>query len=116
MADTSDPSGPDASELRQRLTTNADTPQRGLTEETAESVVRKLNQERDARGVKDEKDRRTYGRTPDGTGEYFQCSPRRDVERTCVVAIDRCNGTYPCLCRRSTQFTLFLRSTDPSIV
>jgi hypothetical protein len=69
--------GVDASGLRERLTQQPDAPQKASSLESAHETVRTLN-EQEAKGDKDEKDRKTYGRTPDGTGEYFQCSPKYD--------------------------------------
>ena len=58
----------DASGLRERLPQQPDAPQKASSVETAQDAVKQLNaQEQD----KDEKEQRTYGRTPDGTGEYL---------------------------------------------
>jgi phosphatidylethanolamine N-methyltransferase len=84
MTDAAQSLGVDASGLRERLTQQSDAPQKASSSETAHETVRALN-EQEAKGDKDEKDRKTFGRTPDGTGEYFQCSPRYDS------TLDRCN-------------------------
>ena len=59
--------GIDASELREKLPQNPDTPQKAVSVETAQAAVKQLNEKESG---KDEKDQKTYGRTPDGTGEY----------------------------------------------
>ena len=60
--------GLDASGLRERLTQKPDAPQQGLSIETASDTVKALNREEEQNG-KSEKDKKTYGRTLDGTGE-----------------------------------------------
>lgn len=70
----------DASGLRERLLQKPDAPQQASSAESAHEAVKELNT-REANNGKDEKDKKTYGRTPDGTGEYFQCSPRHGVGR-----------------------------------
>lgn len=85
MTDSNDAAGVDANGLRERLPNKPEAPQKAQSVETAQEAVRALNEQEQA-GDKDEKDRKTYGRTPDGTGEYFQCSPRHGVERASVVS------------------------------
>lgn len=80
MTDSNEPAGVDASGLRERLPNKPEAPQKAKSVETAQQAVRALNEQEQADG-KDEKDRKTYGRTLDGTGEYFQCSPRLGLER-----------------------------------
>lgn len=72
---TSSESGVDASGLRERLLSKPDAPQQASSSETAHEAVKALNQQEASNG-KDEKDKKTYGRTPDGKGEYlyFHCS------------------------------------------
>lgn len=86
MADTNEPAGIDASGLRERLSNKPDAPQKALSVDTAQQAVQALNRQEEKEN-KAEKDKKTYGRTPDGTGEYFQCSPRRDVSGAFVVAL-----------------------------
>lgn len=59
--------GVDASGLRERLLQKPDAPQQA-SPETAHEAVKALNRQ-EANNGKDEKDRKTFGRTPDGTGE-----------------------------------------------
>ena len=59
-----------ANGLRERLPAQdptSDVPQKS---ETAQEAVRALN-EQESNDDKDEKDKKTYGRTPDGTGASF---------------------------------------------
>lgn len=67
MSEASGTAGVDASGLRERLPQQPDAPQKAASVETAQDAVRQLNQQE---ADKDEKDKRTYGRTPDGTGAY----------------------------------------------
>ena len=88
MNAANEPNGVDASGLRERLPNKPEAPQKALSVETAQEAVRALNEQEQAEG-KDEKDRKTYGRTLDGTGEYSQqCSPRHGVERTSFCRSD----------------------------
>ncbi|KAF2164899.1 hypothetical protein M409DRAFT_24802 [Zasmidium cellare ATCC 36951] len=66
MTDANEPAGVDASGLRERLPNKPEAPQKALSVETAQQAVRALNEQEQAEG-KDEKDRKTYGRTLDGT-------------------------------------------------
>lgn len=61
--------GIDASGLRERLPQNPDQPLKAESGETAQKAVQQLNEQESAK--KDEKQKKTYGRTPDGTGEYL---------------------------------------------
>lgn len=60
--------GVDASGLRERLPQKPEAPIKASSPETAQDAVRKLNDD-EQKENKEEKDRKTYGRTPDGTGE-----------------------------------------------
>lgn len=71
MSEASGTAGVDASGLRERLPQQPDAPQKASSVETAQDAVRQLNQQE---AGKDEKEQRTYGRTPDGTGEYLMYS------------------------------------------
>ena len=65
--------GIDTSGLRERLPQKPDAPVKAESIETAQDAVKQLNQQ-EQREDKLEKDKKTYGRTPDGTGEYTMCS------------------------------------------
>ena len=69
MSETNGSTGIDASGLRERLPQKPDAPQKAESVETAQDAVKSLN-EQEANLDKDEKDKKTYGRTPDGTGAY----------------------------------------------
>lgn len=60
--------GVDASGLRERLPQKPEAPIKASSPETAQDAVRKLNDD-EQKENKEEKDRKTYGRTPDGTGK-----------------------------------------------
>lgn len=68
MSESTGTAGIDAGGLRERLPQQPDAPQKATSVETAQDAVRQLNSQEEG---KDEKDKRTYGRTPDGTGEYL---------------------------------------------
>lgn len=68
MSEASGTVGVDASGLRERLPQQPHAPQKAENVKTAQDAVRQLNEQE---AGKDEKDKRTYGRTPDGTGEYL---------------------------------------------
>lgn len=70
MGDASPAPGVDASGLRERLPKKPDSPVKALSVETAQDAVKQLN-DQEAKENKDEKERKTFGRTPDGTGEYL---------------------------------------------
>lgn len=76
--------GIDAGGLRERLPQNPDAPQKAESVETAQEAVRQLNTEEQEKG-KDEKNTRTYGRTPDGTGEYFPYSIPTGASLLCTL-------------------------------
>lgn len=74
MGDQSDTKpGVDASGLRERLVQKPDAPQKALSVETAQDTVKHLN-DQEAKQDKDEKDKKTYGRTADGTSELSPSS------------------------------------------
>lgn len=87
MNELTEPAGVDASGLRERLPNKPEAPQKAESVETAQQAVRALNEQEQADG-KEEKDRKTYGRTLEGTGEYFQCSPRHGVKRASSLRSD----------------------------
>jgi|TARA_R110002003_G_scaffold1264_3_gene22803 hypothetical protein len=60
----------DGSQLRERLSAK---PQHLRNADDAKRKVLELNDHED-KSKKDEQDKRTFGRTPDGTGAYSQCS------------------------------------------
>lgn len=70
MANSSRPSAPngsvDSSELRQRLPNDPSTPQKAESVETAQKTVLDLNTQEEESSKK-ASDKKTYGRTPDGT-------------------------------------------------
>ncbi len=63
-------STPNVETLRQRLPHQPDAPQQADSVQSAEAAVKQLNQGEQEKG-KDERHTRTYGRTPDGTGEHL---------------------------------------------
>ena len=63
--------GLDASGLRERLPQKPDEPMKALSVDTAQDAVLQLNKQEEH---KTEKEKKTYGRTPDGTGESLSCS------------------------------------------
>ncbi|KAK4574683.1 phosphatidylethanolamine N-methyltransferase [Recurvomyces mirabilis] len=71
MSGGNDVPGIDTSGLRERLPQNPDIPQKAASTETAQRAVRQLN-DQEAQGGKDEKDKRTFGRTPDGTANIVE--------------------------------------------
>ena len=86
--------GIDASGLRERLPQNPDRPQKADSVETAQKTVQQLN-EQEAKGNKDEKDKKTYGRTLDGTGEYSAYSRPAGpgLRCSCSIASHSLEGT-----------------------
>lgn len=70
MSDTPDSSGMsgvDAGGLRERLPKKPDVPQQADSTEAAQDAVKTLNNKEEEMG-KSEKEKKTYGRTLDGTG------------------------------------------------
>lgn len=80
-------------ELRERLPQNPEQPQQAQSTDEAQNTVRSLNQQEDG---KDEKEKRTYGRTPNGTGSsnfMALASGRGAVNVAIMVAT---NGVSKC--------------------
>ena len=96
-----DPNGADgvvdASGLRERLPQNPEAPQKAASEQTAQEAVRSLN-DSEAKEDKAEKDKRTFGRTLDGTGAY----PRASAGVPCGRRIYDENDDYHKLLLRQT--------------
>ncbi len=61
--------GVDVDGLRERLPQHPEAPQEAESVEAAQEAVKTLNEDESKKG-KDDKDKKTYGRTPDGTGAY----------------------------------------------
>jgi phosphatidylethanolamine N-methyltransferase len=59
---------PDISELRERLSHKPEKPRKAISIEAAKEVVKELNNAEDKHNDSKSKEKRTYGRTPDGTG------------------------------------------------
>ena len=76
--------GIDASGIRERLPQKPDAPQKADSVETAQSAVQQLNAQESSED-KDEREKKTYGRTLDGTGEY--CMYSRPAGQVCIVAV-----------------------------
>lgn len=74
--------GIDASGLRERLPQRPDLPQKAESVETAQQAVHELN-EQEKNDDKGEEHKKTFGRTPDGTGEYHVYS--RPAGLACTV-------------------------------
>ena len=55
--------------LRERLPNDPAIPQQAASSKTAQSAVKALNDDEEKKGKTNE-EKRTYGRTPDGTGAY----------------------------------------------
>jgi len=73
MASTTDSQGISSDGLRERLPQRPDAPQQAKDTESASDAVKALNaQAVTSNEGKDEKDKKTYGRTPDGIGAYQQ--------------------------------------------
>ncbi|KAK5133729.1 phosphatidylethanolamine N-methyltransferase [Meristemomyces frigidus] len=66
MSDINRTTGIDASGIRERLPQKPEAPQLAKSIETAHEAVKALN-EQEAKQDKDEKEKKTFGRTPDGT-------------------------------------------------
>jgi len=69
MSSANDGLGVNMEGLRERLPQQPEAPVKAENEQTASDAVRALN-EKEAGEQKDEKDKKTFGRTPDGTGAY----------------------------------------------
>lgn len=68
--------------LRERLPHQPEAPVKAENVEVAQDAVKELN-EQQASEEKDEKDKKTFGRTPDGTGAYTR--PRFNGSRASHV-------------------------------
>ncbi|KAK5006703.1 phosphatidylethanolamine N-methyltransferase, partial [Cryomyces antarcticus] len=66
MSGTSHDKGLEASGLRERLPQQSSAPRKATSPESAQETVMALNSAEE-KAHKSEKDRKTYGRTPDGT-------------------------------------------------
>ena len=78
MASQSTSSGIDSASVRERLPQKPDVPQKTKDANAAHEVVKALN-EREQNADKEEREKKTFGRTPDGTGEF----PGELVARQC---------------------------------
>ena len=70
--------GVDASGIRERLPKSPEAPQHAESVQAAQDVVKSLN-EQEAKHDKGEKEKKTFGRTPDGTGAF--------LKRTCYLTV-----------------------------
>ena len=68
IMDSRDKHNPDVSELRERLSNKPEKPRKAISIEAAKEVVKELNNAEDKHNDSKSKEKRTYGRTPDGTG------------------------------------------------
>jgi len=71
--DSPDKHSSDVSELRERLPNKPEKPCKAVSIDAAKEVVKELNNAEDKHNDKKSKEKRTYGRTPDGTG-MWKCS------------------------------------------
>ena len=60
----------DVSELRERLSNKPQKPSKAVSIKTAKEIVKDLNNAEDKHNDNKSKEKRTYGRTPDGTGMW----------------------------------------------
>jgi len=67
MTDVGNVPGADGSQLRERPSAK---PMHMRDPDAAKQKVLELNEQEDAKG---EREKKTYGRTPDGTGKYQPC-------------------------------------------
>jgi len=88
MSASSRDAGTDPQDLRKRLPQQPSTPQQADSSEAARDVVRSLNDAQEESGV-DEKAKRTYGRTPDGTGRSLEASWRLSSWTTWLGQVPR---------------------------
>lgn len=77
MTDTAHVAGVGTGELRERAVPNASKPGHAENTDDARETVMKLNEAEEKTG-KDDAHRRTYGRTPDGTGTSKHHTDIRD--------------------------------------
>jgi len=80
MSSANDGLGVNTEGLRERLAQQAEAPVKTGNVHTASDAVKTLN-EKEAGDQKDEKDKKTFGRTPDGTGAYKTDTLPRWIER-----------------------------------
>lgn len=80
MSSANDGLGLNVEGLRERLPQQAEAPVKEEHAQTASDSVRATN-EKEAGEQKDEKDKKTFGRTPDGTGAYKTDTLPRWIER-----------------------------------
>lgn len=75
-------------ELRERLPQNPEQPQQAQSEDDAQKTVKSLNQQEDG---KDEKEKKTYGRTPNGIGSSIFHGPWQymAIHVAIVIAVKR---------------------------
>lgn len=74
MSSAEDGLGVNMEGLRERLPRQPEAPVKAQNVDVAQDAVKVLN-EQEAGEKKDEKDKKTFGRTPDGTGAYKIPSP-----------------------------------------
>lgn len=86
MTEPNGSAGLDVSGLRERLTQKPDAPRQGLSIETASNTVKELNREEEQNG-KSDRDKKTYGRTLDGTGESSWSARQKLIERACLAVL-----------------------------
>jgi hypothetical protein len=80
MSSANDGLGVNVEGLRERLPQQAEAPIKAENTQAASDAVKALN-EKEAGEQKDEKDKKTFGRTPDGTGAYKTDTLPRWIER-----------------------------------
>ena len=80
MSSANDGLGLHVEGLRERLPQQAEPPVKADNEQSASDAVKALN-EKEAGEQKEEKDKKTFGRTPDGTGAYKTDTLPRWIER-----------------------------------
>jgi hypothetical protein len=68
--DSPDKHSSDVSELRKRLPNKSEIPRKAVSIEAAKEVVKELNNANGKHNDNKSKEKRTYGRTPDGTGTW----------------------------------------------
>ena len=66
--DSPDKHSSDVSELRERLPNKPEIPRKAVSIKAAKDVGKELNSTNDKHNDAKSKEKRTYGRTPDGTG------------------------------------------------
>lgn len=96
----------DAGGLRERLPQTPEAPGNASSQDEAQDAVRALDEHEVKRdGNEKEKEKRTYGRTPDGTGAYVKESAcwQVDKRRLCAVVVysDQARSANPLTSSRS---------------